>query len=287
MSAYTVSDSEFQQLEGKIILVTGGAAGIGRAIVDLAHRHGAKVAFCDVDETRGKQVQKELGNVDSVFFKKCDISDWNDLVSFFQDVHSELGPIDTVISNAAINKIETLDEPGSGADWYLQKPDVSVLNVNMAGTWYVTKCAIGFFRKNPETRSQLVLFGSAASFFDTPPCYTYCASKAAVLGLMRAMRTQLPKMNITVNMIAPWMTDTEMVTDHIRSIWKELPANTPKDVATASLLPAMRPEVNGKSFFIHGGNISDLEDKLDETQPLWLGTDLDKQMREGQRRLIP
>lgn len=76
----------------------------------------------------------------------------------------------------------------------------------MAGTWYVTKCAIGFFRKNPETRSQLVLFGSAASFFDTPPCYTYCASKAAVLGLMRAMRTQLPKMNITVNMIAPWMT---------------------------------------------------------------------------------
>ncbi|KAL2881803.1 hypothetical protein SGCOL_002960 [Colletotrichum sp. CLE4] len=102
---------------------------------------------------------------------------------------------------------------------------------------------------------------------------------AAVLGLMRAMRTQLPRMNITVNMIAPWMTDTEMVTDHIRSIWKELPANTPKDVATASLLPAMRPEVNGKSFFIHGGNISDLEDKLDETQPLWLGPELDKEMR--------
>lgn len=78
MSAYTVSDSEFQKLEGKVILVTGGAAGIGRAIVDLAHRklqkmshwrrtdccvigHGAKVALCDVDETRGKQVQKELG----------------------------------------------------------------------------------------------------------------------------------------------------------------------------------------------------------------------------------
>lgn len=88
----------------------------------------------------------------------------------------------------------------------LEAPDLSVLQVNIVGTWYVTKCAIHFFDKHPETSSQLVLFGSVASFFDTPPMYTYCASKAAVLGLMRALRTQLPKRNITVKMIAPWMT---------------------------------------------------------------------------------
>ena len=126
---------------------------------------------------------------------------WTDVVSFFEDTYNTLGPIDAVISNAGINKVEPFTETST-----LEAPDISVLNVNMIGTWYVTKCAVHFFKKHPETPSQLVLVGSVASYFDTPPLYTYCASKSAVLGLMRALRTQLPKENITVNMIAPWMT---------------------------------------------------------------------------------
>lgn len=78
-----------------------------------------------------------------------------------------------------------------------------------------------------------------------------------------------------------------MATDHMRGVWGSLPANTPLDVARASVLPIVRPDVNGKSFLIHGANITELEDKLDETQHLWLGPELDKNMREGQRRLIP
>lgn len=78
-----------------------------------------------------------------------------------------------------------------------------------------------------------------------------------------------------------------MVTDHIMKVWGDLPANTPEDVARASLLPAMRPELNGKSFIINGGNITEVEDKLEESQSVWLGSKLDENMREGQRRLIP
>lgn len=78
-----------------------------------------------------------------------------------------------------------------------------------------------------------------------------------------------------------------MVTGHIQNVWGELPANSPLDVARASLLPIARPEVNGKSFLINGGDITEVEDKLDETQPVWLGSQLDSDMREGQRRLIP
>lgn len=80
---------------------------------------------------------------------------------------------------------------------------------------------------------------------------------------------------------------TAMVTGHIQDVWENMPANEPVDVARASLLPVMRPETNGKSFLINGGNITELEDKLDETQSVWLGPELDKHMREGQRRLIP
>ncbi|KAL2670511.1 hypothetical protein Neosp_014299 [[Neocosmospora] mangrovei] len=285
MSNYVVDEAELENVHGKVILVTGGATGIGHAIVTLAHRHGAKVAFCDVNEETGRNFQRELGS--DVLFEKCDVSNWSELLRFFQLTYTKFGAIDSVISNAAINRIETLEDPSDTPTSELPAPDISALNVNIIGTWYVTKAAIHFFGKNPETKSQLVLFGSVASYFDTPPLYTYCASKAGVLGLMRALRTQLPKQNITVNMIAPWMTVTAMVTDHIKKVWDELPANSPLDVAKASLLPIVRPQVNGKGFLINGGNITEVEDKLDETQHVWLGSELDRNMREGQRRLIP
>ncbi|KIL89348.1 hypothetical protein FAVG1_07742 [Fusarium avenaceum] len=288
MTEYILRDDELQDLRGKVIVVTGGATGIGRAIVDLAHHHGAKVAVCDVNEEAGRLVEQELKS--DILFKKCDVSIWAEVVDFFQQTYQKLGPIDAVISNAGINKVETLiDEPvetNRAEVLQLQEPDVSVLKVNTIGTWYVSKCAIHFFRKHPETRSQLVLFGSVASFFDTPPLYTYCASKAAVLGLLRGLRTQTVKYDISVNMIAPWMTLTDMITDHVKKVWGDLPANSPLDVAKASLLPVVRPNVNGKAFLINGGNITEVEDKLDETQAVWLGQELDKQMREGQRRLI-
>ncbi|KAF5519603.1 Tropinone reductase-like 2 [Colletotrichum aenigma] len=163
MTTYVINDGEFEKLQNKVILVTGGAAGIGQAIVTLAHQNGAKVAFCDVDEARGKQVEQELDA--NVFFKRCDVFDWDELLHFFQETVSKFGRIDTVIANAAINKLETLDEPIDDDLLHLKKPDLSVLNVNIAAT-----------------------------------------CKGAVLGLMRSLRTQLPKMNISVNMIAPWMT---------------------------------------------------------------------------------
>ena len=78
-----------------------------------------------------------------------------------------------------------------------------------------------------------------------------------------------------------------MVTDQIRQVWGELPANTPLEVAKAGLLPIVRPHINGKAFIIHGNIMTEVEDKLDEVQSVWLGPTLDKNMREGQRRLIP
>ncbi|KAM5357491.1 hypothetical protein ACJZ2D_016209 [Fusarium nematophilum] len=280
MSKYTLENAELRKLQGKVVLITGAATGIGRSLAELVHSHGAKVAFCDVNEAQGRDLEVQLN--DRAIFRKCDVSNWDEVASFFQDVYNTFGPIDAVISNAGIH----VSEPFS-ADTSLEPPNISVFNVNLIGTWYVTKCAVHFFNKHPETPSQLVLIGSVASYFDTPPLYTYCASKAGVLGLMRTLKTQLPKLNVTVNMIAPWMTITPFLPEEVKKIWAELPANTPLEVATGGLLPVVRPELNGKSFVIHGENIIEVEDKLSELQHLWLGPELDRDMREGQRRLAP
>ncbi|KXH40982.1 hypothetical protein CNYM01_05458 [Colletotrichum nymphaeae SA-01] len=280
MSKYSVEDEELSGLSGKVILITGAATGIGRSTAKLAHRNGAKVAFCDVNEAKGRDLERELKT--NILFNKCDVSNWGDVASFFEETYSTLGPIDAVISNAASNKHESTAPTST-----LTAPDLSVLNVNLIGTWYVATCAIHFFNKHPDKASQLVLMGSVASYIDTPPLYTYCASKSGVLGLMRGLRTQLLKHNISVNMIAPWFTITAMVAEDIKRLWGDLPANTPEDVAKASLVPVIRPEINGKSFIVHGKEFTDVEDKLDQTQHLWMGSELDEAMREGQRRLIP
>jgi hypothetical protein len=78
-----------------------------------------------------------------------------------------------------------------------------------------------------------------------------------------------------------------MLPQHIRELWGKLPANETWGVAHALLLPVVRPEVNGKSFFIAGHQIVELEDKLHETQPLWMGEQLSRDVDEGQRIMIP
>ncbi len=70
-------------------------------------------------------------------------------------------------------------------------------------------------------------------------------------------------------------------------IWGDLPANQPSGIAHALLLPIVRPEVNGKAFFVAGHQIVDFEESLHEAQPMWMGKQLSADVDEGQRRLIP
>lgn len=171
------------------------------------------------------------------------------------------------------------------SDGLLAAPSLKSLEVNLHATAYCAKAALHFFARHPERNCQLVFTGSAASIVDTPPLFLYCAGKAGVLGLMRGMRKGLPSDKITVNMVAPWMTVSPMLPDWIRQKWGDLPTNDAKGVARALLLPALRPDVNGKTLWVAGNDIVEIEDKLDETRPVWLGTPLSQQLDEGQRRM--
>lgn len=197
---------------------------------------------------------------------------------------------------------ENLDANGR-----LLPPSLDSIDVNLVGAVYTVKIAVHFFSKWPETRCQIVLTASAASYLDTPPMYLYCAAKAGVLGLMRGLRSQLVKQNITINAVAPWMTGknslicgramvecsanirpnlvTNMVAPWFAKLWGELPANQPWGVAHALFMPILQPDLNGKAFFVAGHRIIELEDKLAETQPLWMGDQLSSDVTEGQRRL--
>jgi NAD(P)-dependent dehydrogenase (short-subunit alcohol dehydrogenase family) len=136
------------------------------------------------------------------------VSSWSDQLALFDAGFKKFGSLDVVLANAGVqevgNILEDKFDPSSGE---LQPPVLQTINVNLLGVIYTTKLAIHYFAKQPDKKCQLVLTGSAACFLDTPPLWTYCAAKAGVMGLMRSLRTQLPKRNgVTVNMVAPWMT---------------------------------------------------------------------------------
>jgi len=102
---------------------------------------------------------------------------------------------------------------------------------------------------------------------DTPPLFLYSAGKAGMLDLMRGMRKNLPSDRITVNMVAPWMTVSPMLPDWIWGKWGDLPTNDPGGLARVLLLPALSPEVNGKTLRVAGNDIVEIEDALNETRP--------------------
>ncbi|TVY87792.1 5'-hydroxyaverantin dehydrogenase [Lachnellula willkommii] len=287
MTSYAIDDSEFAALKGKTVLITGASTGIGRATVYLAHQYGANLIIGDVLEKEGQELARELG--DRVIFRKCDVSLWDDVLELFQVGFQKFGALDVVLANAGVNEIgNMLEDKVDGSTGRLLPPNLATLNINLLGVIYTAKCAIHYFAKMGGKPCQLVLTGSAACFLDTAPLYVYSASKTGVMGLMRSLRTQLPKnSNTTINMVAPWMTKTPMLLPNFLRVWGELPANEPIGVARALLLPAVRTELNGKSLFIAGHDIVDLEEGLERTKPEWMGKELSDHVDEGQRRILP
>ncbi|KAJ5365742.1 hypothetical protein N7517_008628 [Penicillium concentricum] len=282
MSVYSFDKEQLQNLRGRTILITGAASGIGRAAAQIANGHGANLILGDLDVQEGDRLVNELQG--PVLFRKTDISKWDDVLSLFEAGVKEFGIIHSVLANAGMNKEDLLAEDLDG-NGRLLPPNLGSINVNLVGAIYTVKSAVHFFSKWPETKCQIVLTASAASYLDTPPLYLYSAAKTGVLGLMRGLRSQLIRQNITINVVAPWMTITNMVPPSLVTLWGNLPANQPWGVAHALLLPILQPEINGKAFFVAGHRIIDLEDTLMETQPLWMGEQLSSDIAEGQRRL--
>ncbi|KAI1843756.1 hypothetical protein JX265_001050 [Neoarthrinium moseri] len=284
MTTYTINEGDLNILKGKTILLIGGSTGIGRAAVQIALDYGANVALGDWNEDEGRKVLEPFG--ERALFRKCDVSNWDDVLSLFEAAHAQFGVINSVLSNAGINTHEGLlrDEFDTETG-KLQPPDLKSIQVNFIGHLYVTKCAMHYFGKHPEVPCQLVLTSSAGAFFPAPPIYLYCAAKSGILGLMRSLRSEVIKKNVTVNIVAPWLTVTPMLLDDWLAGWT-LPKNTAEGVAQTLFLPIVRNQINGKSFFVAGDEAYEFEDTLFETEPSWMGERLCRDVRKGQEILL-
>jgi pyridoxal 4-dehydrogenase len=185
------------KLDGRVAIVTGGAQGIGKAIVDKLADEGATVVVADVNGDGAEQAAPEGG-----FGMRVDVSDQAAVAAMVDETLSRLGKLDVLVNNAAIVPFTAWDDV-SFEEWR------RIMSVNLDGMFLATNAAEAPMREAGYGR--IVNVASNVVLAGTPNLAHYVASKGGIVAFTRAHAREVGKYGITVNAIAPGLTETEGV----------------------------------------------------------------------------
>lgn len=187
----------------KVVVVTGGAKGIGEACARLFAQLGGKVALLDRDEQSGQRTAASInsGNSSSAFFR-CDVSKAADVTRAVGEVHARFGGIDVLVSNAGIQ--EYGDVVGTTEELWDE-----VMNVNLKGCFLVSKNVVPSMLERGG--GAIVVVGSVQSMTAIGNSAAYVTAKHGLLGLVRAMALDYAAKGIRVNCVCPGAIDTPML----------------------------------------------------------------------------
>ncbi len=248
------------RLKFKICIVTGGAAGIGKATAQRFVEEGASVIICDVNEEQGHKTAEELGP--AVRFVKVNVTDRAAVGAFVDDVVEQYGRVDVLVNNAGVLRDGTLVKVKDGelvkqmseADFDL------VISVNLKGVFNCTQAVAPHMirRKSGVILNASSIVGLDGNFGQT----NYVATKAAVIGMTKVWARELGRSGIRVNAIAPGFTSTEMVAAMPENILAGMKAHVPlgrlgepRDIANAYLFLASDEAsyISGEVLRVDGG----------------------------------
>jgi NADP-dependent 3-hydroxy acid dehydrogenase YdfG len=188
-----------RSLAGKVVAITGGARGIGRATASALIKQGARVAIGDIEAALAEQTAGELGA--GTLGLPLDVSDRTSFEDFLQEVERQLGPLDVLINNAGIMPIGP----------FVQESDATaerMLDINVRGVILGSKLALERFLRRGQ--GHIVQIASAAGKAGFPGGATYCATKHAVVGLSEAIRAEVRDTDIEVSVVMPVVVNTEL-----------------------------------------------------------------------------
>ncbi len=184
---------------GKVVIVTGSARGIGRAIAQAFADAGAKVVISDLDQAQVDTVAGEIGR--GAIGVRANVVESADIDTLMSTVVQKLGRVDVVVNNAGITR-DTLMIRMDEKDWDL------VLDINLKGAFLVTKAAARVMMKQRSGR--IVNISSVVGLGGNAGQANYAASKAGLIGLTKSAAKELCTRGITVNAVAPGFIETEM-----------------------------------------------------------------------------
>ena len=191
-------------LREKVILITGGASGIGAAAADVCSRQGARVVIADIDETRGPEVASRIAAAGGqVRFVKTDITSEPEVRRLVESAESTFGRLNGLITSAGILRasmvpVEDLDEP----TWQ------SVIDVNLKGTFLCVKHAVPALKR--AGGGVVICVSSSAGVRGGSSSYAYGASKGGVYGLGLTLMDRLARESIRTHVVCPSGIDTPL-----------------------------------------------------------------------------
>jgi NAD(P)-dependent dehydrogenase (short-subunit alcohol dehydrogenase family) len=191
--------TEPRSLTGKVVAITGGGRGIGRAIAQALAREGARVAVGDLDRESAEQTATTLG--EGGLGLGVDVTDHAGLIAFLDEVEQRLGPLDVLVNNAGIMPVTPLVEESA-------ESIARQLDINLRAVIHGTQ--EGMRRMVPRGTGHIVNMASIAGKSGFPHLATYCATKHGVVGLSEAARVELRHTGVEVSVVIPSIVRTEL-----------------------------------------------------------------------------
>ena len=190
-----------KRLEGQVVIVTGGARGIGEGICEVFCKEGAIVALWDVMDQGQTTADRIATNGGSIFFQKVDVTNQDAVNEAVAKIITEHGKIDVLINNAGIIRDRSILKM-SRDEWD------QVMSVNIDSLYITAKAVIPHMKE--ANYGRIISASSVNAFAGAFGQTNYSASKAAIVGFTHALCKEVGKYNITVNAVAPGFIKSEM-----------------------------------------------------------------------------
>ncbi|AXY42502.1 MULTISPECIES: SDR family NAD(P)-dependent oxidoreductase [Halomonas] len=194
------------RMQGKRVIVTGGASGIGLASVERCLEEGASVVIADLESSDGsaRAAALDARHTGRCLFKACDVTDTAQVDRLFAETESELGGVDAVFSNAGIGGIAPSDEVSD-------EEFLRIIDINLNGVFRVARAALRVMYR--QGSGSIVNCASILGVFGQSQTAAYTAAKGGVVNMTRALAIEAAPKGVRVNAIGPGYIDTPLLAE--------------------------------------------------------------------------
>lgn len=288
---FTVQAAELTNIKDKVVLITGGSSGIGLAtaqlVLSLADTN--RVAILD-RAAPPASLTSSSANADKVLFHQCDLTSWPAQRAGFEAAVAKFGRIDFVVANVGLNEkgVQFFGEELDG-DGKLREPDRSVVDVTFTANADTVKLAIYHLRAN-ENGGGICMISSFAGYLGNAGAPYYNASKHAIVGLLRSLKPEVPKVGVAISVVAPAITSTPMLGSldgtaaEVEARFRKIGVvvNRAESVALAvGHVINLGPAMNGMGILVQGDKMRDVEKGYAKSRSTMLGKEMMDMFRQG------
>lgn len=227
-----------RSLNGRVVAITGGARGIGKATASALVAKGCRVAIGDVDLALAEQTAAGLGG--GTVALPLDVTDRASFEAFLAEAERQLGPLDVVVNNAGIMPVTPFVEES-------EESFKRQIDINLVGVITGTQLALG--RMLPRNQGHIVNIASQAGKAGFPGIATYSATKHAVVGLSEAVRAELRGRDVEISCVMPTVVNTELTAGvgqrGVKPVEAEDVANAIAGALEVPIFDVFVPKANG------------------------------------------